>query len=140
MSPQYNIMPDNFIFMSCYFVLSKRTYIYQHSEVFGEHLPSVYVNSFLATLNTRRVTRGRGTDAETATMPTFLMVGKITKRDANQFADHVYPQSLDAEQGKADMQRSGLSGLEVGIEQEVTVTRDSVSSLLVSVCFSDLTD
>ncbi|TFK93089.1 hypothetical protein K466DRAFT_161092 [Polyporus arcularius HHB13444] len=59
----YNFMPDNFIFMAFYFVLSK-----------------VYANSFLAALNTRRVSRGRGTDAETTTMPTFLMVGKATQR------------------------------------------------------------
>ncbi|KAI0632215.1 hypothetical protein C8Q77DRAFT_909353 [Trametes polyzona] len=59
----YNFMPDNFIFMAFYFVLSK-----------------VYANSFLAALNTRRVSRGRGTDAETTTMPTFLMVGKVTQR------------------------------------------------------------
>ncbi|KAI0070445.1 hypothetical protein K474DRAFT_1702157 [Panus rudis PR-1116 ss-1] len=60
----YDIMPDNFIFMAFYFVLSK-----------------LYVNSFLATLNTRRVLRGRGTDNEATTMPTFLMVGKITKHE-----------------------------------------------------------
>ncbi|KAH9891742.1 hypothetical protein C8Q73DRAFT_650522 [Cubamyces lactineus] len=59
----YNFMPDNFIFMALYFVLSK-----------------IYANSFLAALNTRRVSRGRGTDAETNTMPTFLMVGKVTQR------------------------------------------------------------
>ncbi|KAI0335801.1 hypothetical protein GY45DRAFT_703731 [Cubamyces sp. BRFM 1775] len=59
----YNFMPDNFIFMAFYFVLSK-----------------IYANSFLAALNTRRVSRGRGTDAETNTMPTFLMVGKVTQR------------------------------------------------------------
>ncbi|KAM5534984.1 hypothetical protein V8D89_011357 [Ganoderma adspersum] len=60
----YNFMPDNFIFMACYFVLSK-----------------MYAISFLAALNTRRVSRGRGTDAqETATVPTFLMVGKLTQR------------------------------------------------------------
>ncbi|KAI1790157.1 hypothetical protein LXA43DRAFT_1062311 [Ganoderma leucocontextum] len=61
---QYNFMPDNFIFMALYFVLSK-----------------MYAVSFLAALNTRRVSRGRGTDAqETATVPTFLMVGKLTQR------------------------------------------------------------
>ncbi|PIL22636.1 hypothetical protein GSI_15327 [Ganoderma sinense ZZ0214-1] len=60
----YNFMPDNFIFMACYFVLSK-----------------MYAISFLAALNTRRVSRGRGTDAQdTATVPTFLMVGKFTQR------------------------------------------------------------
>ncbi|KAI0769987.1 hypothetical protein C8Q74DRAFT_1369224 [Fomes fomentarius] len=59
----YNFMPGNFIFMALYFVLSK-----------------VYANSFLAALNTRRVSRGRGTDADTTTVPTFLMVGNLTQR------------------------------------------------------------
>ncbi|KAH9924673.1 uncharacterized protein BXZ73DRAFT_103513 [Epithele typhae] len=59
----YNFMPDNFIFMGMYFVLSK-----------------VYANSFLAALNTRRVSRGRGTDNDRTTVPTFLMVGKTTQR------------------------------------------------------------
>ncbi|EPQ50960.1 hypothetical protein GLOTRDRAFT_81515 [Gloeophyllum trabeum ATCC 11539] len=43
----YNIMPTNFIFMGCYFVVSK-----------------LYAVSFLATLNTRRTVRGKGTDRE----------------------------------------------------------------------------
>lgn len=57
----YDTMPTNFIFMAFYFVLSK-----------------VYANSFFAALNTRRSVRGRGTDAEHTTMPTFLMVGQTT--------------------------------------------------------------
>lgn len=57
----YDTMPTNFIFMAFYFVLSK-----------------VYANSFFAALNTRRSIRGRGTDAEQTTMPTFLMVGQTT--------------------------------------------------------------
>ena len=87
----------------------------------------MYVNSFLATLNTRRVLRGRGTDAETNTMPTFLMVGKLTRHD-NQFQDHVYPPSSThaTSRTKAAMLASQGSALEVEIEQEVTVTRDSV--------------
>ncbi|THG98803.1 hypothetical protein EW026_g3441 [Hermanssonia centrifuga] len=107
----YNLMPDNFIFMACYFVLSK-----------------LYVNSFLATLNTRRVLRGRGTDAETNTMPTFLMVGKLTKHNPNQFADHVYPPS-SAPGSKLDINHSqqytSATALEVGVDREVTVTTDS---------------
>ena len=49
---------------------------------------AVYVNSFLATLNTRRVLRGRGTDAETNTMPTFLMVGQTTNKEVH--VDPIY--------------------------------------------------
>lgn len=84
----------------------------------------VYANSFLATLNTRRVLRGRGTDAETNTMPTFLMVGKLTKHRDNQYADHVYPPESPS---KPHFTRSTQSAMEIGIEREVTVTRDSVS-------------
>ncbi|KAF9648175.1 hypothetical protein BDM02DRAFT_3096964 [Thelephora ganbajun] len=53
----YGTMPGNFIFISLYFVLSK-----------------LYANSFLATLNTRLVLKGRGTDNGHETVPTFLMV------------------------------------------------------------------
>ncbi|KAI0742009.1 hypothetical protein C8Q80DRAFT_170298 [Daedaleopsis nitida] len=65
----YNIMPNNFVFMAFYFVLSK-----------------VYANSFYAALNTRRSVRGRGTEAERTTVPTFLMVGQTTtfKNEANE--------------------------------------------------------
>ncbi|RPD77708.1 hypothetical protein L226DRAFT_568724 [Lentinus tigrinus ALCF2SS1-7] len=85
----YNFMPDNFIFMAFYFVLSK-----------------VYANSFLAALNTRRVSRGRGTDAETTTMPTFLMVGKVTQRTI-QLDPEAHAQS-PISPGKSD-QKSSLS-------------------------------
>lgn len=64
----------------------------------------VYANSFLAAyvslnpvfretsfttlsspfrMNTRKVLRGRGTDAENTTMPTFLMVGKVTRHESH---------------------------------------------------------
>ncbi|KDQ50502.1 hypothetical protein JAAARDRAFT_199904 [Jaapia argillacea MUCL 33604] len=52
----YNIMPANFIFMAFYFVVSK-----------------LYAISFLATLNTRRIVRGQGTDRERSTGTTFQM-------------------------------------------------------------------
>lgn len=34
-------------------------------------------------MNTRKVLRGRGTDAENTTMPTFLMVGKVTRHESH---------------------------------------------------------
>jgi hypothetical protein len=86
---------------------------------------SVYANSFLATLNTRRVSRGRGTDAETATMPTFLMVGKITRNQPNEYADHAYPPDVDSKTHYYSTNSQGT--MEIGVEQEVTITRDSVS-------------
>ena len=94
---------------------------------------AVYVNSFLATLNTRRVLRGRGTDAETNTMPTFLMVGKLTKHEGHpDNVHHVYPPSAahshaHAPRSKQDMLRSQTSALEIEVEHDVTVSRDEVS-------------
>ncbi|KAI0339015.1 hypothetical protein BDW22DRAFT_1362361 [Trametopsis cervina] len=105
----YNIMPDNFIFMACYFVLSK-----------------LYANSFLATLNTRRVLRGRGTDAETNTMPTFLMVGKITRHQPNEDQQrHAYPPHETGKSQYYSTHTQASTAMEIGIEQEVTITRDS---------------
>ncbi|KAJ3717053.1 hypothetical protein EV361DRAFT_580370 [Lentinula raphanica] len=46
----YNIMPSNLIFIGVFFILSK-----------------LYAISFMATLNTRRVIRGRGTDKQNTT-------------------------------------------------------------------------
>ncbi|KAH9849858.1 hypothetical protein C2E23DRAFT_340909 [Lenzites betulinus] len=67
----FNLMPSNFIFMAFYFVLSK-----------------VYANSFFAALNTRRSVRGRGTEGDHTTVPTFLMVDKTTKHEVHN--DPVY--------------------------------------------------
>ena len=58
-------------------------------------------------------------------MPTFLMVGKITRHDPNQFAEHAYPPSYNVSRSKVETEHY-QTALEVGIEQEVTVTRDSV--------------
>ncbi|KZT73876.1 hypothetical protein DAEQUDRAFT_761828 [Daedalea quercina L-15889] len=86
----YDIMPENFIFMGFYFVLSK-----------------LYANSFLATLNTRRVVRGRGTDAENTTMPTFLMVDKATRYASQQ-----------------DLENTVGTFVEVGVHREVSIHKD----------------
>ncbi|OBZ68986.1 hypothetical protein A0H81_11330 [Grifola frondosa] len=88
----YNLMPDNFVFMAFYFVLSK-----------------VYANSFLAALNTRRVTRGRGTDAEPTTVPTFLMVGKVTQQTVHRDPDTSHTISaLELENGHPKDTKSAM--------------------------------
>ena len=77
-------MPTNFVFMAFYFVLSKGQYI--SSPLLGRTLRAltarptlaVYANSFFAALNTRRSVRGRGTEGDHTTVPTFLMVGQTT--------------------------------------------------------------
>ncbi|OBZ73986.1 hypothetical protein A0H81_05980 [Grifola frondosa] len=88
----YDLMPDNFVFMGLYFILSK-----------------LYANSFMATLNTRKSVRGRGTDGEHTTMPTFLMVEQVTKKEV-----HIDP---DISTGSA---------MELGIRQEVSLARQSI--------------
>lgn len=129
-------MPDNFIFIAFYFALSKRECLHSRCCAHVADAFPVYVNSFLATLNTRRVLRGRGTDAETNTMPTFLMVGKLTKHENHpDNAHHVYPPSVvhsATPLSKRDLLRSQTSALEVEVEQDVTVTRDSVSTSCAS--------
>ncbi|KAI0927054.1 hypothetical protein AcV5_007693 [Taiwanofungus camphoratus] len=95
----YDTMPENFIFMCFYFIVSK-----------------LYANSFLATLNTRKVLRGRGTDGEHSTMPTFLMVGKVT---GNEFMEH-------------DPEATTGSALEVGISREVSIKKDPVPQYAVA--------
>ncbi|KAJ8453509.1 hypothetical protein ONZ51_g13555 [Trametes cubensis] len=67
----YDLMPTNFVFMAFYFVLSK-----------------VYANSFFAALNTRRSVRGRGTEGDHTTVPTFLMVGQTTNKEVH--VDPIY--------------------------------------------------
>jgi len=76
----YGTMPENFIFISLYFVLSKRGYCQGMPQGISTERAStlVYANSFLATLNTRLVLKGRGTDNAHETVPTFLMVDTHT--------------------------------------------------------------
>ncbi|KIJ64657.1 hypothetical protein HYDPIDRAFT_112055 [Hydnomerulius pinastri MD-312] len=62
----FDFMPNNFIFICCYFVLSK-----------------LYAISFLATLNTRKIIRGRGTDREHGKTTSFQMVTDSMQRTIN---------------------------------------------------------
>jgi len=62
----YDLMPKNLIFAGCYFVVSK-----------------LYAISFLATLNTRKILRGRGTEREHAKTPSFEMVTDDVPRTLN---------------------------------------------------------
>jgi len=58
----YDLMPTNYIFIGFYFILSK-----------------LYANSLMATLNTRTISKGRGTDRALETVPTFVMMGNNTE-------------------------------------------------------------
>lgn len=44
--------------------------------MYAELFQIVYANSFYAALNTRRSVRGRGTENDRTTVPTFLMVAQ----------------------------------------------------------------
>ncbi|KAI0034349.1 hypothetical protein K488DRAFT_84078 [Vararia minispora EC-137] len=93
----YNVMPYNFVFMACYFILCK-----------------LYANSCLATLNTRRFVRGRGTDHQTETGPSFLMVGRSRSGAVEEFKNnrHYTPAYASSR------------GLEVGVKHEISVISD----------------
>jgi hypothetical protein len=58
----FNVMPTNFVFVCLYFVLSK-----------------LYAISFLATLNTRKIIRGRGTDPEGGKTASFSLVSESVR-------------------------------------------------------------
>ncbi|KAF9220870.1 hypothetical protein BS17DRAFT_786094 [Gyrodon lividus] len=62
----FDFMPKNLIFVGCYFVLSK-----------------LYATSFLATLNTREIIRGRGTDREHVKTASFQIVTDNVNRTIN---------------------------------------------------------
>ena len=122
-------MPNNFIFMACYIVLSKSKIrsVYTSCAIIAYSLWSVrhllprrvslrlicwtYESAYPSSLrlNTRRVSRGRGTDAqETATVPTFLMVGKLTQRTIQVDPEYavgapISPSSKTMTEGKSPM-------------------------------------
>ncbi|KZP23385.1 hypothetical protein FIBSPDRAFT_1043069 [Athelia psychrophila] len=81
----YDVLPGTFVFMSFFFVLSK-----------------LYAVSFLATLNTRTLVRGRGTDNEDPGHPsnTFILHGSTALRVHSQ-----RPKSGEELQMKIDVQR-----------------------------------
>ncbi|KAI0059600.1 hypothetical protein BV25DRAFT_1918387 [Artomyces pyxidatus] len=91
----YDLMDSNFIYMGTYFVLSK-----------------LYANSCLATLNSRRFVRGKGTDREEVTGPTFMMVSNPFRVERPHLDDKLH---------------YSPGGLEVGVHHAVSVTSDSVS-------------
>jgi len=100
----YNLHPHNFQFMAFYFILSK-----------------LYAISFLCTLNTRKIIRGKGTDQE----------GPTTGASANISGNHFYishvPRSNTSGYRGEYTSRGDVSvskGLEIGIHQEVSVSTD----------------
>jgi hypothetical protein len=89
----YNAMPGNMIYMAFYFVLTK-----------------LYAVSFMTTLNTRRVAKGRGTDRnENNYMSTMLDRAILTHEESQS-----------------------KSRLEVGIRQEISVVTDFIHDPLKS--------
>jgi len=106
----YGLMPQTFIYISLYFILSK-----------------LYANSLLATLNTRLILKGRGTDNAHETVPTFLMV------DPNTISPLPQPTSADVFEaaGKLESSTDPFSGqsdsthpIEIGIHRKVRIQED----------------
>ena len=59
-------------------------------------------------------------------MPTFLMVGKVTRHQPDEYVDHSYPPDASSKVQFYSTQTQATA-MEIGIEHEVTITRDSVS-------------
>jgi hypothetical protein len=108
----YNWHPRNFEFMAFYFILSK-----------------LYAISFLCTLNTRKIIRGKGTEQEG---PTTGASGNIS---GNAFyISHVPPTNSNnyTYRGEYSTARGDVSvskGLEIGVHQEVSVSSDIESQV-----------
>ncbi|KAJ7896508.1 hypothetical protein B0H13DRAFT_2338354 [Mycena leptocephala] len=93
----YDVRSHTFQFMAFYFILSK-----------------LYAISFLCTLNTRKIIRGKGTDRE----PTS---GASANISGNQFyVSHVPLTNTSGYPPRGDFSK----GLEIGIHQEVSVSTD----------------
>ncbi|KAJ6471745.1 hypothetical protein C8R47DRAFT_1297040 [Mycena vitilis] len=118
----YDLRPRNFQFMAFYFILSK-----------------LYAISFMCTLNTRKIIRGKGTDRET---PGMTGSGNIS---GNQFyISHTprtnildYRREYGSTRGETSMSKDPWTtgsptvrpGLEIGIHQEVSVSTDLESQV-----------
>lgn len=101
----YDLMPKTYVFIACYFVLSK-----------------LYANSLMATLNTRTIMRGRGTDRDIETVPTFVMMGNNTELPRLPYAhqDLEFVEDLKSEPKRPTLQ--------VGVHKEVSFRADDASS------------
>ncbi|KAJ7160458.1 hypothetical protein C8R46DRAFT_1108173 [Mycena filopes] len=107
----YDLRPRNFQFLAFYFILSK-----------------LYAISFLCTLNTRKIIRGKGTDREdgpsggTGASGISLSNRFYLNPRTNVRGDFAFDTS-----GRGEVSMS--KGLEVGIHQEVSVSTDIESQV-----------
>ncbi|TFK68032.1 hypothetical protein BDN72DRAFT_898468 [Pluteus cervinus] len=130
----YNVYPTKFLFMGTYFVLSK-----------------FYAISFICTLNTRRIVRGRGTDkaapsgltglsdptilhvhGQTFNMlsPTFLELSY----DSSVVVHHGHHRDHERQSCRHSLQTQSMTmfskrGLEIGIHKEVSVISESITEV-----------
>jgi len=105
----YDLMPTNYVFIACYFVLSK-----------------LYANSLMATLNTRTILKGRGTDRELETVPTFVMMGNNTELPRLAYTNRESRFAQDFDQDfKSEQKRSPV---QVGVHREVSFKADDTPS------------
>lgn len=145
-------MPDNFVFIGCYFVLSKREHFdlcrapflivfisirklsYGHVRI-NQLSGSWRTNAFTARLNTRHIMKGRGTDRELETMPTFLMMGHDTELPRLNYTNHRESQFNDDSKvcpclvhinvvHVAHQQQIDHPAMQVGIHREVSYKAD----------------
>ncbi|KAJ7123250.1 hypothetical protein C8R43DRAFT_1031968 [Mycena crocata] len=123
----YDLHPDNFQFLAFYFILSK-----------------LYAISFLCTLNTRKIIRGKGTEREDG--PTTGASGANMNISSNHFyISHVPRTGTDTsgfggQYGQYSGQYSTTArgdgsvakGLEIGVHQEVSISSDLESQTMTA--------
>ncbi|KAJ6542184.1 hypothetical protein DFH09DRAFT_1174245 [Mycena vulgaris] len=104
----YDLHPHNFQFLAFYFILSK-----------------LYAISFLCTLNTRRIIRGKGTEREDGRSGT---AGASANISGNHFyISHAPRTNTSGYHGEYSNPREEVStskGLEIGVHQTVSVSTD----------------
>jgi len=114
----YDLRPRNFQFMAFYFILSK-----------------LYAISFLCTLNTRKIIRGKGTEHDGPSGGTSPSGGRNMNISGNHFyISPVHRTNTSDGYGygyrgestvRGDVSSGfGTKGLEIGIHQEVSVSSD----------------
>ncbi|PPQ64158.1 hypothetical protein CVT24_008793 [Panaeolus cyanescens] len=96
----YNARPDTFFFMASYFSLGK-----------------LYAISFICTLNTRKVIRGRGTDRQGSSANT-------SGNARNNTFMLVTPSNARAQRPDFTSHQNHLKSVEIGVHQEVSVIMD----------------
>lgn len=114
---QFDAMPTTFVYMSFFFVLSKCMCTIKSAQITDANASpptsTVYSNSLLATLNTRKSVRGRGTDRGTGNNGDFTII---------QTASNAHVRTTHSIFGQVDWTKQPTD-LEVNVLKEIVSDR-----------------